>query len=119
MSVLIAILSQGKGTWSHLKKLIEKSEYEKIFIITNDFGIEKYNPEKGERMIKVNFDDNSKQIRDMIVSQLKEALSEELEVDINITSGNGKEHTALISAVLRMGVGVRIVDMIDEKVEEL
>jgi hypothetical protein len=119
MGVLIAILGQGKGTWSHLKQLIEKSEYDKIYIITNDFGVEKYQPSKNETMLKLNLDETSKQIRDSIIRELKGPLSDELEVDINITSGNGKEHAALISAVLRMGVGARIVDIIGDKVEEL
>jgi hypothetical protein len=119
MGVLVSLLSQGKGTWSQLKKIIDLGEYEKIFIITNDFGIEKYTVTKGEVLLKVNFEDNIKELRDSIIKHLREPLSGELEADLNIISGNGKEHAALISAMLRIGLGIRLVDLVEEKVEEL
>lgn len=119
MGVLIAILGQGKGTWTHVKRIVELGEYESIFIITNDFGIEKYVPIKGETMIRVDFNENTTIIRDQIISQLKGPLQDVMETEINITSGSGKEHSALISAVLKLGVGVRLIDLIDDKVVEL
>ena len=43
MTTLIACLSTGKGTWGHVNRLIEDGKYEKVFLITNDYGKENFN----------------------------------------------------------------------------
>jgi len=40
MVSLIACLSSGKGTWAHVNEVINKEEWEQIFLITDDFAVQ-------------------------------------------------------------------------------
>ncbi len=57
-------------------------------------------------------------LRDDIYNQLKAKVKGE-EVGLNLVSGTGKEHMALMSAVLKLGVGVRLVALTKDGVKEL
>ena len=52
-----------------------------------------------------------------IVSELKSKLSGD--VAVNFISGSGKEHMALLSAMIEMGVGMRFVVPVDSEIKEL
>ena len=43
----------------------------------------------------------------------------DLEVALNIVSGTGKEHMAILSALLKLGVGVRLMAVTKDGVREL
>ena len=51
MTVLIACLSSGKGTWSHIIRLMESQDWEKIILITNEFGKENFKTQKDAELI--------------------------------------------------------------------
>ena len=57
-------------------------------------------------------------MRDQIHASLKNKLSFE-EVAVNLISGTGTEHMAIISAVLKLGVGMRIVTTEENKIKEV
>ena len=38
MPTLLACLSTGKGTWSEVNKIIQSQPWDKIFLLTNQFG---------------------------------------------------------------------------------
>lgn len=106
MKTIIALLSTGKGTWTEVLNILKSEEWDKIFIVTNDFGKEKFSFPNTEFII-CDFNNSIKEIRNSITEKLKGI--PETEVAINISSGTGKEHTALISAVLKAGLGPRLV----------
>ena len=57
-----------------------------------------------------------------LVKDMKEGLAEKIvgtEVALNIISGTGKEHMALLSALLKSGLGIRIVANTVEGMREL
>lgn len=115
MPSLIACLSTGKGTWSQLLKIMNSESWDKVILITNDFGKEKFN--HPVEFIVVDFNKSPNILVDEIVSQLKDKVSGE--VAINLISGTGKEHMVIISAIMRSGLGFRIVDLIDDKIVDL
>ena len=41
------------------------------------------------------------------------------EIDINFISGTGREHMALMSALLKLGVGIRLKALTKEGAEEI
>ena len=41
MTELIAFLSTGKGTWANVSGLIKGESWDKVYLLTNDFGKEK------------------------------------------------------------------------------
>jgi len=108
MPTLLACLSTGKGTWSEVNKIIQAQPWEKVFLITNNFGKENFTPPpKVELLIVDSFQDIN-----LMVDQIKRALKDQIkdfEIALNLASGSGKEHMALLEAVLEMGLNFRIV----------
>ncbi|MCC7574751.1 hypothetical protein KO361_04120 [Candidatus Woesearchaeota archaeon] len=111
MGILVACLTTGKGTWNNVKELINSEEWKKIYLITNKFGKENYKTNKEIKFIEIELSEPIEILRDKIVIGLTE-LKKEIgfnDVAINLSSGTGKEHMAIISAILRIGTGIRIV----------
>ena len=117
MADLIAFLSTGKGTWGHVSALIKSEEWSKIYLLTNDFGKEKFTPNEKTELIELNMNGSAEEIRDEIIKNLKEKLSGE--VGVNFISGSGKEHMALVSALIKLGIGFRFVLSGEEGIKEL
>ena len=104
---LVALLSSGKGTWGQVAGLINRGEWDNILLVGSEFA-EKFTTDKKHEFIKI---DTNKAILD-IKKQLQEKLKGKIkgvEVALSIASGDGKEHMALISALLSIPVGVRFV----------
>ena len=118
MTSLIACLSSGKGTWSHVNELINKEDWDQIFLITNDFGVQNFKPEKSVNYILIN---ENKLLSDMVedIKKQLEGKINDLEVAVNIISGNGKEHMAVISAVMKLGLGIRLVALTPDGIKEI
>jgi len=119
MTELIATLGEGKGSWKHVQEIISKQEWEGIFLVTNPFGAEKFFME-GKKITFIVIDDR-KDIFDLerdIFIQLKEHVKG-MEVAVNFYSGTGKEHMALLPALLKLGVGMRFIALKNEQIQEL
>jgi hypothetical protein len=116
MTSLIACLTTGKGSWAAVNELINSTEWEKIYLVTNDFGKEKFTTTKNFEFVIINPDSSTNEIKTSVYSQLKGKLRE-TEVALNFISGSGKEHMAIISAILNLGLGVRLVDCKDGKMD--
>lgn len=104
---LIALLSSGKGSWGQVAGLINQGEWDNILLIGDEFA-SKFtvnNPVKHE-FVQINLSQTLKPLKDEIIQKLKSKIKG-TEVALSIASGSGKEHIALISALLSMPVGVR------------
>ncbi len=108
MTELIAVLSTGKGTWGQVSGLMKKGEWENIILLGPDYA-------KDFKMEGISFDfiefDSEKSLlalKEEFTKKLKEKIkTDSMEVALSIASGSGKEHMALISALLSIPVGVR------------
>lgn len=118
MTELIACLSTGKGTWGHVSRLIQDSKLDKIFLITNDYGKENFSKDNKTELISINLNQGIKELRDEIYNNLKGKIKGS-EVAVNIISGMGREHMALIAALLKLGVGFRLIALTKDGVEEI
>jgi len=119
MTDLVACLSTGKGTWTGVLKLINKLEFDNIFLVANQWSKENLKIKKDNiQFVLINSDDNTSKIRDSITSQL-EGKIKDFEVAVNIDSGTGKEHTALITALIKLGLALRFVVAEGENIEEV
>ena len=58
-----------------------------------------------------------KELRDEMKGKLDGKLDGE--VAVNFVSGTGREHMALVSALLQLGVGIRLIALTKEGVEEV
>lgn len=118
MTDLIACLSAGEKSWAHVKRLIQEQDWKKIFLITNDFGKKNFKSEKKVEFIVVNFQKPVFELIEDIRKSLKGKITD-LEVALNIVSGTGKEHMAILSALLKLGVGVRLIAVTKDGIKEL
>ena len=101
---MICFLGTGEGTWGQVAGVINRGEWESIIIIGDEFA-KKFNVEKDFEFIE---------IKSQGIIDLKEEILKKLqgkvrgtEVALSIASGNGKEHMALISALLSLPAGIR------------
>ena len=118
MTTLIANLSTGKGTWGHVGRLITENEWDNIILITNDFGVEKFSNEKPFQTIVINNRSPVVEMEKIITEKLKEMLKDH-EVALNLTSGTGAEHMAILSAVMKTGAGFRLVTLTKDGMQVL
>jgi hypothetical protein len=105
----IGILSSGKGTWGQVSGLAKKGEWSRIIILgpsyAKDFSLD-------VPFDFIEFDENKPitQLKEFFISKLGDKLASfNSEAALSIASGTGKEHMALISALLSIPVGVRFV----------
>ncbi len=120
MTCLVVCLSTGKGTWSEVASLIRREEWSKIFLVTNRYGADNFKLdkelEKKTTIIEVDTDSDVRGLAEVVKKRLVDLSGD---VALNLTSGSGKEHMALLAALLKSGVGIRLVTLLDNKIEEL
>ena len=116
MADLVACLTDEEGL-SHVKSLIEKQQWDNIFLITNSIN---YNS-KFNKKIEFVVVDFTKPVNEVIESIKRELNGKfnDLEVALNIVSGKGKEHMAILSALLKLGIGIRLMAVTKDGVKEL
>ena len=114
---LVAFLGEDKENWGQITALINRGEWEKIIVVKNkktgEFA-------SGKKIEIVNIDTTKPllEVKADLMDKLKNMLGE-LEVSLSIASGTGKEHMALISALLSIPVGIRLVVFTKEGVETI
>jgi hypothetical protein len=104
---LVAFLGDDKESWGQVSGLLNHGEWEKVILLKTKLGKLYPSPKNAETVII----DNSKplvELKKEIMDKLKGKF-EGFDVHLSIASGNGKEHMALISALLSLPVGIRLV----------
>ena len=109
---LVALLSSGKGSWAQVAGLINRGEWDNIVLLGDSFA-EKFTTDKKHDFVKVDTSKRIVELKQEIVEKLKSKF-QGTEVALSIASGEGKEHMALISALLSLPVGVRFVALTQE-----
>jgi hypothetical protein len=112
MTSLIACLSTGKGSWIEVKKIIGSDSFEKVYLITNDFGKEKFQAAENTELIVIDTRADTAEMIKQILAGLGDKVKGE--VALNLTSGSGKEHMALFAALIKLGIGFRLVEAGEE-----
>ena len=110
---LVALLSSGNGTWGQVSGLINHEEWDNIILVGDSFA-RKFSVDKKHEFVEIKQDSLVKMKVD-ILSKLKGKIKG-TEVALSIASGEGKEHMALISALLSLPVGIRFTALTKEGV---
>ncbi len=119
MTDLVACLSTGKGTWTGVLKLVNKQDFENVFLVVNSWTRENLKLKKDNLvLVNINSEDKTSVIRDSIINQLQGKIKG-FEVAVNIDSGTGKEHTALVTALMQLGLALRFVVCDGEEIDEV
>jgi len=120
MPILVANLSSGKGTWGQLTRIINDNNWDKVILVTTEFGRDNFKPLKKVEYIII---DPSFFSLTKLISTLKNAFKElignELEVSLNFISGTGKEHMAIISALIQAGISFRLIALTGEGIKSI
>ena len=114
---LIALLSSGKGTWAQVAGLMTHGEWDKIIIVGDDFAKD-FKHEKEFEFIHIDLDKKLKELKEEFLTKLKGKFAG-TEVALSIASGEGKQHMALISALINLPVGIRFAALTKEGVIDL
>jgi len=104
MTELVALLSTGEGTWAQVAGIIKQGDWENIILIGTEFA-KRFQVEKPHEFIEIT-SSRLVEMRDELRLKLNGKIRGS-EVALSIASGDGKEHMALISALLSLPVGVR------------
>ncbi|MFA4907764.1 MAG: hypothetical protein WC602_05830 [archaeon] len=102
MKSFIAILGAGKGSWGHIARLISEQEWKQIFLVSNDWGKEHFDPSKVTKKEVEWILMNNRAGFDILKDTIKEKLPKD-ELAVSLASGSGKEHMALIAALKEKG----------------
>jgi hypothetical protein len=108
---LVALLSTGEGSWAQVAGIIKQGEWENIILLGNEFA-KRFQIDKEHTFIELK---NSRlvDLKQEIYEKIKDKIKG-TEVALSIASGDGKEHMALISALLSVPVGVRFTALTKE-----
>lgn len=104
---LVAFLGDDKETWGQVTGLLNHGQWDKIILVKTKAAKDFPTNKKTESIIV----DSSKSLLDIkldLINKLKGKFSG-FDANVSIASGNGKEHMALISALLSLPVGIRLV----------
>jgi len=104
---LVAFLGKDEENWGQISAIIKRKEWDKVILVANksvDIGAF-----KEYEIVKIDSEKSMIDLKDDLTGKLKSKLAGEFEVALSIASGNGKEHMALISALLNLPVGIKIV----------
>lgn len=117
MTDLVVVASSGGGTIPHVNRVISGEGWEQIFVIGTREG---FNQVKGENLVyvEINPSDQLGVIKERITEKLRGKITG-LEVGLNIISGSGKEHMAVVAALLGLGVGFRLIALTPTGVQEI
>ena len=114
---LICLLSKDQEAWAQVSGLMKYGDWNKIILVGNEFG-KQFTHEKKFEFIKIDLDKKLLELKEEFSKKLKGKF-EEMEVACSIASGNGKEHMALISALLNLPMGVKFVALTKEGINYL
>jgi len=114
---LVALLSSGKGTWAQISGLMSHGEWDKVILIGDEFA-SSFTHQKNFEFVKVNLNGKLKELKDELSVKLKNKF-DGMEVALSIASGDGKEHMALVSALINLPVGVRFAALTKDGIIDL
>lgn len=106
MKIFIGVLSTGKGTWGQVAHIIDNTEYEKVYLISNEWAQDKFNCSKPINWLIIDPRKGFSEIIEDLQNQWPKDLKE---IDLNIHSGSGKEHSAILAILLEKKIKFNIV----------
>ncbi|MBI2451854.1 hypothetical protein HYV50_02115 [Candidatus Pacearchaeota archaeon] len=115
---LVAFLGKEKENLGQLAGLINNMDCEKIFLVKDKNAGDLIKHQKC-KTIAVDTAKDLLSLKNEIKEKLKQELNNDFEVALSIASGSGKEHMALISALLSIPVGIRFVAYTKKGIEFL
>ncbi|MEK6942759.1 MAG: hypothetical protein AABX00_01710 [Nanoarchaeota archaeon] len=118
MTDLVACISSGEKGLAHVAKLVESQEWKNVFLIANEESKSNFKCSKKVNFVVVDFQKPVSELIEDIRKSLDGKIYD-LDVALNMVSGTGKEHMAILSALLKLGLGIRLMAVTKNGVVEL
>ncbi len=97
--------------------MLTHGEWDKIIVLGDDFS-KQFTHQKKFEFIKIDLGRKLRDLKDEFQQKLKGKI-DGTEVALSIASGDGKEHMALISALINLPVGIRFAALTKDGVIDL
>jgi len=111
MKTLIVTLGIGKGTWGKVKRICNE-EWDNILILGNQWANDTFKSDKSYEWITL---DDQKDVCQLVDDISKELDNKELgEVYVNFLSGSGREHNAVLSALVKKNINYKMAVVCDD-----
>jgi len=112
----VAFIGEDKESWGQIKGIMNRIDSDKV-IIVKDKKVSGFPTDARTDIVNVDASKSLLDLKEEIMKILKVKLSGDFEVALSLASGNGKEHMALISALLSIPVGIRLVAFTKKGIE--
>lgn len=112
----VAFVGKDKENWGQVKGLINRLQNESIMIV-RDKSVEGFPVSSNMQVVSIDSSKPILELKDELMHLLKPRLSGDFEVSLSLASGSGKEHMALISALLSIPVGIRLAVFTKDGIE--
>lgn len=119
MAHLIACIGSKKDTWDVSGKVVASGLFDKIYLVADDsvsdYVKPKVKPGASIEIIRLDYSRASEDLVPELYIILKKYFVQDkiqdLDIAVNIASGTGKEHAIIISTLMKLGYGIRLVDL--------
>ncbi len=104
---LVAFIGSDTENWGQITALLKHMSWDSAILVK---GKNTHNFPKTDNAAILEIDTSKPlaEITSILKEKLKSRLSGEFEVALSLASGSGKEHMALISALLNVPVGIKL-----------
>ena len=113
MKTIRVTLGVGKGTWGIVKRICSE-EWDSIIIFGNQWAKDTFKSDASFKWVVLDDQEDSCQLVDAIESVFESDLGE---IYINLSSGSGREHIALLSALVKNGKTFKTVCVCDDGIK--
>jgi len=105
---LVCFQGNDKQNWAQINALIKRGEWDNVILVKSS-NAESFPAQENIKIVEVDSDLPLLELKAEIINKLKPTINREFEVALSIASGSGKENMALISALLSIPVGIKLV----------
>ena len=114
---LVAFVGPDKETWGQITALMNRMpECERVVLVMAK-GVAGFPVDAKTKVVEVDASLPLVQLKEAMWSGLKKELDGAFEVAVTLASGTGKDHMALVGALLSVPVGIRIAVFTKEGVK--
>ncbi len=106
MKTFLGVLSTGKGTWGQVAHIVDNTEYDNVYLVSNEWAQDKFSCSKKVNWIIIDPRKGFSEIMDDIEKQWPKELADP---DLNIHSGSGKEHSAILAILQNKKIKFKII----------
>lgn len=112
---LVALMSSDSKNWKEVASLFNSAKWDNVFLICCDLAYSSINL---DGIVKLKYNEASPIESISSLTKFFKNEIKDFEVCVNLSSGSGIEHMALLTALLKSGLGLRFVYSMNNKVKE-